>query len=189
MLARRRLLPKLDKVAVVGRFLSADEHAILLDWAEGQFANGRLAANPAGPCRYFARYDPGSDVPDLFWEVRKRAVAMFSVEEYEDEPRYRCFLGCNTDGGFVSQHKDPSPPGKRHVRMNIMISMPRRGGYPVIEGKTYRVAERDLWCFYPTLMAHGSKPMAGERKRFLISIGILVPETPGEAAGGPQGED
>jgi hypothetical protein len=173
----QRSLPKLDKVAVVRRFIKEDEHPVLLDWAERQFENGCLAANPAGPGRYFARYEEGGDVPDLFWEVRRRAVATFSVEEYEDEPRFRCFLGCNTDGGFVAPHKDPSPPGKRHVRMNIMLSMPKRGGYPVIEGKTYRVEERDLWCFYPTLMRHGSKPMAGERKRFLISIGILVPET------------
>jgi hypothetical protein len=180
-LAWQRLLPKLDKVAVVRRFITPDEHAVLLDWAEGQFGNGRLPSNPAGPNRFFARYEQGDDVPDLFWDVRKRAVTLFSAQDYEDEPNYRCFLGCNTEGGFISPHKDPSPPGKRHVRMNIVLQMPNRGGYPVIDGKTYRVEDRDLWCFYPTLMLHSSKPAAGEKKRFVISIGVLEPEAPPQA--------
>ena len=182
-MAWQRELPKLDKVAVVRRFITADEHSVLLDWAERQFENGRLKANPAGPSRYFSRYEEGDDVPDLFWDVRRRAVRLFSVEDYEDEPYYRCFLGCNTDGGFIQPHRDPSPPGKHHVRMNIMVSAPKRGGHPVIDGKTYRVEDRDLWCFYPTLMLHSSRPMAGDRKRFVISIGILAPEEALQAIG------
>jgi hypothetical protein len=172
-----RMLPPAKEVAVVRNFITTEEQSALLDWAEDQFAGNHLKSNPAGPNRYFARYeenDPG--VPGLFWRVRRRAVATFSVTDYEDEPRFKCFLGCNTEGGFIQEHRDPSPPGKRHVRMNIMLSKPLGGGRPVIEGKKLSVQERDLWCFYPTLMLHSSTPVTGNRKRFVLSIGILVPQ-------------
>jgi hypothetical protein len=135
--------------------------------------------NRAGPNRLFGSYEQGDSVPDLFWDVRRRAVSAFSVEEYEDEPMFKCFLGCNTEGGFVHSHRDPSPPGKRHIRMNIMLSKPKRGGLPIVEGKVVKVSERDLWCFYPTVMRHESTPVGGSRKRFVLSIGILVPAIEG----------
>jgi hypothetical protein len=60
--------------------------------------------------------------------------------------------------------------------MNIMLSQPHGGGRPVIDRRMINVQERDLWCFYPTLMRHSSTPVSGNRKRFVLSIGILVPE-------------
>jgi hypothetical protein len=170
-----RQLPQLREVAVVHQFITPKEHSVLLEWAQGQFAGGHLKANRAGPNRFFASYEQGDSVPDLFWDVRRRAVSAFSVEEYEDEPVFKCFLGCNTEGGFISVHRDPSAPGRRHVRMNIMLSKPKKGGVPIVEGEKVKVKERGLWCFYPTVMRHESTPVVGDRKRFVISIGILVP--------------
>jgi hypothetical protein len=100
---------------------------------------------------------------------------MFSVTDYEDEPEYRCFLGCNTAGGFVQRHADSSPPGRLHVRLNIMLSKPFGGGEPIIDGQKFDIAERDLWCFFPSIMPHETTPVVGDRKRFVLSIGILVP--------------
>jgi hypothetical protein len=171
-----RELPPAKEVVVVRKFITTEEQSVLLQWAEDEFRGNRLKANPAGPNRYFARYEESDPVPDLFWQVRRRAVSAFSVTDYEDEPRYKCFLGCNTEGGFISEHIDPSPPGKHHVRMNIMLSQPHGGGRPVIDRRMINVQERDLWCFYPTLMRHSSTPVSGNRKRFVLSIGILVPE-------------
>jgi hypothetical protein len=174
----RRQLPQLDETVVLRGFVSSTEHKQLLHWAETQFARGQLNTNPYGESRYFRSYgknDPA--VPAVFWKVRRRAVATFSVSDYEDEPNYRCFLGCNTEGGFVHRHIDAAPPGKLHVRMNLMISKPDAGGVPVIDGQEFDIGERDLWCFFPSVMAHESTPVAGTRKRFVLSIGILVPRT------------
>ncbi len=172
-----RQLPPLNEVAVLRKFISTEEQSTLLYWAEEQFATNRLRPNPAGPNRYFATYeDSDPEVPDLFWQIRRRAVSTFSVDRYEDEPKYKCFLGCNTKGGLIGEHRDPSPPGKHHVRMNIMLSKPIDGGRPVVNGKPLVVHERDLWCFYPTLMRHSSTPVSGDRKRFVLSIGILIPQ-------------
>jgi hypothetical protein len=173
-----RHLPELHEVAVVRDFISADEHRSLLDWAGEQFSEGHLIPNSFGKHRFFKRYEIGDpEVPDLFWDVRRRAVSMFSVSDYEDEPGFKCFLGCNTEGGTVQRHTDPSPPDKHHVRMNIMLSKPISGGCPIIDGTAIDVAERDLWCFFPTAMPHESTPVVGKRRRFVVSIGILVPKT------------
>ena len=107
----------------------------------------------------------------------RSAVATFSVRDYEDEPDYRRFLGCNTEDGYVHRHIDSSPPGKLHVRMNLMLPKPAGGGMPVIDGEEFDIEERDLWCFFPSIMPHESTPVTGDRKRFVVSIGILVPNT------------
>jgi hypothetical protein len=170
-----RQLPQSDRVVTKRKFLSGAEHAALLGWAEEQFAGGHLITH-TGDTRHYRSYDQAdAAVPALFWDVRSRAISAFSVTDFEDEPLYKCFLGCNTEGGFVQPHRDKSPPGKYHVRMNIMLSKPLSGGEPVIGGKRVQIEERDLWCFYPSIMVHESTPVRGSRKRFVISIGILVP--------------
>jgi hypothetical protein len=176
MPAQTQQLPHVDRVVTKRKFLSGAEHAVLLGWAEEQFAGGHLKTNIGGDNRHYRSYDQAdAAVPAIFWDVRRRAISSFSITDFEDEPLYRCFLGCNTAGGFVHRHVDKSPPGKYHVRMNIMLSKPLSGGEPVIGGKRFRIEERDLWCFYPSIMPHESVPVRGSRKRFVISIGILVP--------------
>lgn len=179
MTIQTRQLPRTGEVAIARDFLDEPEHATLLVWAQEQFADGRLVPNAMGQHRYYRRYkEEDCVVPPIFWDIRRRAIAMFAIGEYEDEPEYKCFLGCNTEGGFVQRHTDTAPPDKHHIRMNIMLSKPLAGGEPVIGDKILPVRERDLWCFYPSLMSHESTPVLGRRKRFVLSIGILVPRQP-----------
>jgi hypothetical protein len=176
MPAMTRQLPLVDRVVTKRKFLSGAEHAVLLDWAEEQYAGGHLISHTQNS-RHYRSYDQtDAAVPAIFWDVRRRAISAFSVTDFEDEPLYKCFLGCNTEGGFVHRHVDKSPPGKYHIRMNIMLSKPMAGGEPVVGDKRIRIDERDLWCFYPSVMFHESVPVRGSRKRFVISIGILVPK-------------
>ena len=70
-----------------------------MHWADTQLTRGHLNTNPYGEHRWFRSYGKnGSLAPGVFWKIRRRAVATFSVNDYEDEPDYRCFLGCNTEG-------------------------------------------------------------------------------------------
>jgi len=176
MSVNNRTLPRVDAVVTKRRFLGGQEHSVLLQWAEEQFASGQLNSNDMGACRFSKSYvETDIAVPAVFWDIRRQAVNLFSVEDYEDEPFYKCFLGCNTESGYVHRHVDPSPPDKHHVRINIMLSKPFGGGDPIINGRKIHVDERDLWCFFPSFMPHESAPVRGSRKRFVISIGILVP--------------
>ncbi|HEY6579147.1 MAG TPA: hypothetical protein VIY09_07470 [Rhizomicrobium sp.] len=180
MSVAQRKLPGFEEVAIEREFLSPQEHTSLLEWAQERFSDGHLVPNPNGLHRYYRRYEEGdAGVPGVFWQIRRRAISHYSVSEYEDEPGYKCFLGCNTEGGFVQRHTDPSPPQKRHVRMNLMISKPTGGGVPIVGAEAIGVEERDMWCFFPTVMAHESTPVVGSRLRLVLSIGILVPSNPG----------
>jgi hypothetical protein len=171
-----RALPERHEVVVVPRFLTAAEHEALLRWALGEFGRGRLLPNKAGPGRYFARYtDSDPALPDAFAAAKARAIRGFDIASFEEEPRFRCFLGCNTEGGFVHPHVDQEPPGRHHIRLNIMLSKPDSGGLPIVDGRPLAVGETDLWCFHPAALRHGSTPVAGSRPRFVLSIGLLVP--------------
>lgn len=172
-----RQLPRFRETVVLRGFLSAEEHRQLLYWADTQLARGHLALNPYGEHRWFRSYEKNDSlVPGVFWKVRRRALATFSITDYEDEPHFRCFLGCNTEGGYVHKHLDSSTPGTLHVRMNLMLSKPAGGGMPVIGGQQFDIEEGDLWCFFPSIMPHESTPVIGDRKRFVVSIGVLVPK-------------
>lgn len=171
-----RALPDPHDVVIVRRFLTPDEHQTLIHWATRELAEGRLSPNKAGPGRFFARYHndhPG--LPDTARHVKARAIREFGISCFEEEPRYRCFLGCNTEGGFVHAHVDDQPTGKDHIRLNIMLSRPDGGGMPIVGAQQLDVQETDLWCFHPGIVRHGSTPVVGSRPRFVLSIGVLVP--------------
>jgi len=109
--------------------------------------------------------------------VRDRALKILQIRKYSEEPTYKCFLGCNVSGGKVHPHRDQAPLGKWHIRCNLLLSKPERGGQPIIEGQRLELQEGDLWAFVPSQVLHWSSQVEGERKRFICSYGFLVNRT------------
>jgi hypothetical protein len=168
------ILAKSTDVLVIKSILSLGEKRVLLDWAEEQLSRGNLQGNPASPQRFYATYDKLDLIPREYWLVRDRAIAALQIDQYVEEPTFKCFLGCNLAGGFVHPHIDKAPPGKWHIRCNLMLSKPLEGGVPIIENKLIELQEGDLWAFIPSQLRHWSSQVEGERKRFICSYGFLV---------------
>ena len=136
------LLTKGNQVGLIHDFISANEHDTLLAWAETQYQTGRLKPNPHGAHRFYATHDMLSNIPSEFWTARERGLRLYEITSHEEEPTYKCFLGCNLDGGFVHTHRDRSKRGKLHFRLNLMLSRPEDGGVPIIGRGMIPVRER-----------------------------------------------
>lgn len=159
-----------DQIVIFNEFIDEDEQSELLDWAERQFVLGHLQPNPKGPHRYNSQYQPGGAAPELVWAIRERALAAFDVRDYQEDT---VFLGCNTKGGFIHAHRDPTPAGMHHFRMNIMLSKPFDGGCPIIGDLPVPLEERDLWSFCAG-WSHKTSAVIGEKIRFVLSMGFLL---------------
>lgn len=92
------------------------------------------------------------------------------------EPRFGLFLSIIRSGGAVHDHRDFSPPGMRHLRCNLFLDLPQRGGRPIILETPMDVAPRMLLAFYANEMRHSSEPFDGDR-RMILSFGYTVPSS------------
>jgi hypothetical protein len=77
------------------------------------------------------------------------------------------------DGAYTQLHKDPAPIGYIHVRANVMLKKPPKGGDAVIDGQVFELEENDLWLIFPNIEEHGSTPIEGG-ERLIYSFGALI---------------
>lgn len=106
-------------------------------------------------------------------QFARECYAQFGLEIIE-EPVYGNFLGFITAGGSVHEHRDPSPGGYDHVRLNFMVSRPEAGGVPIIDDRLLVVEENQCWLNLANRWAHRSTDVEGTIPRIVLSLGSLV---------------
>ena len=167
------LLDREREVLRIADFVTAAEASELLRWA------WRMAPflRSNGPGRSFLRVHLLPEQPALHAAVAERARLHAAGHAASAlEPVLTNYLSIISDGGAVHPHTDSTPAGTRHLRCNLFLQLPDAGGRPIIGGLPFDVAERTLLCFFPSSSLHSSEPAAGERRRVLLSFGLLVPE-------------
>lgn len=104
----------------------------------------------------------------------KDAFSEFGLTPNEIEPLDRNFTAIHyLDGACTHMHKDVAPDGYVHVRCNVLLEKPLKGGHPIIDGKAIDVDVNDLWILFASLEKHGSIKISGG-KRIIYSFGALV---------------
>jgi hypothetical protein len=123
--------------------------------------------NTFGDGRRFSTQDTAP-----YWN---EAFSEFGLKPTKVEPIYKNLTGNHfKDGAFVHPHVDPAPSGFVHTRCNLMLSKPRKGGNPVLDGEEFEVEEGDLWLCIASMELHSSTPIEGG-ERLIFSFGGLVP--------------
>ena len=104
----------------------------------------------------------------------KKAFAKFNLFPKLHEPRLGTVLMNHYEEGACTHiHKDDAPEGYVHVRANVMLKKPKKGGDIIVDGRTIKVNENDLWLILASLENHGSTPIKyGER--LIYSFGAVV---------------
>jgi len=77
------------------------------------------------------------------------------------------------DGAQLHSHVDPNVDNLIHTRFNVYIKIPDEGGYPVYNGKVYRLKERTYLCCRAGIEPHYCQKVKGDR--IIISYGFLIP--------------
>jgi hypothetical protein len=76
------------------------------------------------------------------------------------------------DGAYVPPHVDPAQPGRRHRRLNAMLSQAAGGGELRIGGQLIALSPGDAVLFYSDQEVHEVAPVTGTR--LLFSVGVWL---------------
>ena len=108
-------------------------------------------------------------------EFAKHAYKQIGVSDFIEEHLFGNFIGVNTHGGSVHQHKDPRHEnGYYHIRLNFLVQKPTIGGTPIIDDIEYPMNEGDSWINYASEWNHASSPVSGDRSRIVLSLGAYI---------------
>jgi len=125
---------------------------------------------PNGFGRRYAKYEQAPGFNEIF--------SLFGMKPIKVEPVFQCLIGNHyRDGAFVHEHQDSNSGDLFHVRVNVMLKKPNRGGNPVLNGIELQVDEGDVWLCLAGSERHSSTPIYGS-DRLVFSYGGLVEVLP-----------
>jgi hypothetical protein len=139
------------------------------DWAKESHASFL----PNGRGRQYGilqEHNPPAEV----WEIKRQIVQANGLQSAEQEPVFRDFCGVIFDGGAIHPHTDQDSNGKQHVRFNVMVSKPVRGGVPIQDGVEVVVEEGEVWRCDASRVRHWCTEVVGAKPRIVLSFGFLL---------------
>lgn len=85
------------------------------------------------------------------------------------------FISYSEKGHKVHLHKDKNPDEDTyHIRFNIMISKPNKGGNPIINDELIKVKENEVWVCEAGNYFHTIEEVKGIKPRIMISLGHYI---------------
>ena len=80
-------------------------------------------------------------------------------------------------GGKLPTHKDANQNNNQliHVRYNIYVQIPLKGGLPVYNNQIIKLKERNYICCRSGIDSHSCLEVEDDRERIVLSFGYLVP--------------
>lgn len=132
----------------------------------------RAAADGWTPGRQGSGYDilPLRDLlPGEPGSLIGRSLALLGTP-FEDF--WDAYLIRYRDGAYIAEHVDDAQHGKRHRRINAVLTAASAGGELRIDGAPIELAVGDAVRFYPDREVHAVSPVTGTR--LLFSVGAWV---------------
>jgi hypothetical protein len=153
------------------------EHVTELTLAnEDQFLNNQTGG---GFGRQFLVIDFVTPEGDRFlFDVKQELAARYALGGYFVPPALKDFINVIRDGGFVHPHTDADLPGKRHVRINVLVKK-SDGCLPLLDDVPIEVSEGDAWLNLASQCKHATTPVEGPGYRSVISFGFQIDEERG----------
>lgn len=155
--------------------ITKEEQSLLLNWVYDNEC--KFIINPNGSNRKFYSYsfDFSPQTPILLYKIKQRIIKKEKIKKYLEEPRFGDYVGWITDGGFINRHKDKNFGDLNHVRYNLFLSVPHRGGDPIYNNWKITPKERKYYKCNSGNEFHSCKRVIGSKPRIVISYGFLVP--------------
>ena len=114
-------------------------------------------------------------MPRIFFDIKNRILIKENIlDNYIDDSTYGDYIGYITNGGKIHYHNDPSIPGYDHIRFNLFLSVPQKGGYPIYNGVTIPVKVGDYVRCNSSAEYHECEMVEGDIPRIVLSYGIYL---------------
>ena len=166
--------PFLIKNAVTPEFL---DHVTEVTFQNEEHFRTNKTGDVAG--RKFLLLDFVTPEGDRFlFDVKQELAARYDLGEYMVPPGLKDFINVITEGGFVHEHTDPDQPGRRHVRINVIVKQ-TAGCLPLLDGVPIAVDRGDAWLNLASQCKHATTPVEGPGYRSAISFGFQIAEARG----------
>jgi len=131
--------------------------------------------NGISPNRKYITLHKESNPPKLFFDIKKRILTKENIlTDYNDDSTYGDYIGCITNGGKIHLHIDPTIPKYDHIRFNLFLSLPEKGGFPIYNGITIPVQVGDYVRCNSSKEYHECEMVEGDISRIVISYGIYL---------------
>lgn len=131
--------------------------------------------NGISPNRKYLLLSKELNPPSLFFDIKKRILNKENiVNNYIDDSSYGDYIGFIIDGGKIHHHIDPTIPGYDHVRFNLFLSVPKKGGFPIYNEITIPVKVGDYVRCNSSKEFHECEMVEGDIPRIVISYGIYL---------------
>jgi hypothetical protein len=134
--------------------------------------------NGISPNRKYLTLHKKSNPPKLFFDIKKKILTKENIlTDYIDDTTYGDYIGTITNGGKIHHHNDTTISGYDHIRFNLFLSIPKKGGLPIYNGITIPVQVGDYVRCNSSKEYHECEVVEDKIPRIVISYGIyLKPE-------------
>lgn len=157
------------------QIITNDELDIINDFIEKNI--NLFVENGISPNRKLLSLNRKCNPLNLFSLIKNRILVKENIlNDYIDDSTYGDYIGYITEGGKIHKHKDPTINGYDHVRFNLFISVPEKGGFPIYNGVTIPVKVGDYVRCNSSKECHECEMIEGKTPRIVISYGIYLKE-------------
>jgi hypothetical protein len=118
------------------------------------------------------RQGTGYDILPLAWPDHPLVVRALGQLGTPFEHHWDVYLIRYLDGAHIPAHTDPAQYGKRHRRINAVVTQASAGGDLRIDGALVELTTGDAVVFYPDAEVHEVTPVIGIR--VLFSVGAWL---------------
>jgi hypothetical protein len=134
-------------------------------------------ASPNRKC--FILKNVAADGDTALFEIKQSLAVYYGLGDYIVPPILKDFIGYITNGGAIHPHVDPDLPGRRHVRVNILIRQPA-GCIPVMDGIPIAIEVGDAWLNLASKCVHATTAVEGDGYRSALSFGYQIDQKRGD---------
>ncbi len=152
-------------------FITEEVRVYLLEYAR-KFEN-IMSVN--GPKKMFLLENTPEFSKDMIYDFRRQIVELEGLVNYKEPTLTKNFFAEYGKDSECNVHMDPTREDDYiHMRYNIMLSKPDRGGQTIYGDDFLDIDERVLWKCNSEHYQHGSDTVLSNKPRSIISMGFLI---------------
>jgi hypothetical protein len=160
-----------------GPIMNDDERNRIRDWIHNLIINNKMQELQYDRLVYNINKTDNSDVIPLVFEIKNRLERNEKLDSFENENYINHFVTVILKNGFIQKHTDPNdvPRNLFHIRFNIFITVPKKGGTTYYDGHEIDAVEGSYVLCRSGIDQHWSDPIEDDIQRISLSFGYLLP--------------
>ena len=160
-----------------GAIMNDEERTQISEWVNDLIINNKMDELKHDRLVYILNKTDNIDVLPLVFEIKNRLERNEKLTSFENEKYINHFVTVILKNGFIQKHTDPNdvPRNLFHIRFNIFITVPKKGGITYYDGHEIDAVEGSYVLCRSGIDQHWSDPNEDDIRRVSLSFGYLLP--------------